>query len=181
MATPAGVAGYEGLVEKALDFKAKDLWFCFGMKTTAWDDNDAPPAVLPADNSANEQYLWVQATQKTLCILVDEETYLAAASDERVTLGGVYYVFVDDADAYTNYARYLYVRCLLDTNAGLPPGTFRQVKIFSGTTQDSGPGATWVLPENVTSNGKFRWGRNYPTRTLIQGEAWTSAVVIEER
>lgn len=200
MALAPGVSGYEGRVEDALSLKAKDLWFCFCKSETPWPDGGDTdetkvPSHLPADADPDESYLFVKAEYKSIARVATEEEYDAADPSVKIAIrtGGsdddpqnppvyVRYLFIGDADAYDNDARWVYVRASIDASGAHPPGSFRQIKMFSGLVPTSGyQAATWLTPEKVEDRGVFRWGRNYILTTASSSMKWTAHVVIEKR
>lgn len=200
MALAPGVSGYEGRVEDALSLKAKDLWFCFCRNETPWpDDGDTDetkvPSHLPADAEPAEPYLFVKAEYKSIARVATEGEYDAADPSVRIAIrtGGsdddpenppiyVRYLFISDAEAYDHDARWLYARTSIDASGAHPPGSFRQIKMYSGLVPTSGyQAAAWLTPEKVADRGVFRWGRNYILTTASSSIKWTAHVVIEKR
>lgn len=200
MALSPGVSGYEGRVEDALELKSKDLWFCFCKNSTPWPDGGDTdetkvPSHLPADADVDEPYLFVKAEYKSIARVATEEEYDAVDPSARILIrtGGsdddpedppiyVRYLFIADADAYENDARWVYARTAIDASGAHPMGSFRTIKMYSGLTPGARyEGATWLLPENVEDRGVFRWGRNFTLVTASSTIKWTTHVVIEKR
>lgn len=195
-----GVSGYEGRVEDALSLKAKDLWFCFCRKDTPWPeggdtDETKVPSHLPADAEYEEPYLFVKAEYKSVARVATEQEFNEADPAMRIAVrtGGtdgdpddppvyVRYIFVADANAYDDDARWVYVRTSIDASGSHPPGSFRQIKMYSGLIPVTGyQAATWLTPEKVEERGQLRWGRNYILTTASSSMKWTAHVVIEKR
>lgn len=157
-----GVTEYEGRTERILELKQKELWVEFGRPTTAWDDEDNPPSPVPGAEDVDIPYLYVKATYKTLCRPASNEEYEAAGTD-AVMIGTSKYIYVADEDAYTESARFLFVKATIDVANGHPAGTFRQVRLFSDLEPLIGHETdTWLLPENVTSPGIRQWTDTCP-------------------
>jgi hypothetical protein len=182
MASPSGITHYEGRVEDAIDLLGKELWFGFLRSTTAWTDPDNPPSPTPGDTTIVEPYLYVKADAKSLCRTASDGEYTAAAEGSKMTVGGVKYIFVSEADAYDEFARWVYVRCLLAPMTVHPEGTFREIRVYSGVTPATGHESDlWLAPANVSSVGRIRWVRNYVMVAADNSSTWTAHVVIEKR
>ena len=168
MALSPGVSGYEGRVEDALSLKARDLWLCFCRSETPWPEGGDTveakvPSHLPADAEYDEPYLFVKAEYKSIARVATEGEYDAADPSLRIAIrtGGsdddpanppiyVRYIFIADVDAYDNDARWVYVRASIDASGSHPPGSFRQIKMYSRLVPTAGnQAATWLTPEKI--------------------------------
>lgn len=176
---------YEGCIESALDLKEKALWIAFAGITTPWPDDDNPPTPGPGETDVTEPLVYVKAAVKQIVKPVTQGAWEAIPADQRVPLplNGIYYAYVDDADAYDEYARWIYVRGSLNPAAsGHPTGTFRMVRVLSGLTPAAGhEGAEWLLSANVADRGKLRWGDNLSAVTVTTSNLFTVHIPIEFR
>jgi hypothetical protein len=176
---------YEGSVESALDLKAATLWLCFAGMTTPWSDDANPPTPAPGETAIAEPLVYIKASVQHLCRPVTLVEWEALAMDARVPvpINGIYYAYVDDEDAYTEVARWLYVQVTINpTGSGHPAGAFRMLRLLKGLVPAAGyEGADWLVPANVSSRGKLRWGDNIPVMTASGSNFFTAHIPIEFR
>lgn len=156
-----GVTTYGGRVKKALAMKNGDqLWMAIG-RTTPWANETSPPSPTPGSTDIEEAICFVQPSQVSLCKEVDETTYNGLPSDQRATIAGLFFEFVADVDAYTENARFLYIRGIFDPSLGHPVDVFRQVGVFSGLIPAAGyEAATYLSPDNVDDRGLLEYIEN---------------------
>ena len=163
MTTPiTGVREYEGAIKAFLRLKQDILWLELGQPTTNWADDAAPPTPTEGATDVETPYLYVRTDLVTLCRLATNDTeYQATDPDLRITIGGVEYIFITDANAYTQATRWLLVRASVDVTAGMPAGTYRQVRLLTGLQPATGHECeSWLLPAHVTSPGLREWTEN---------------------
>ena len=174
------VTEYEGRIERILDLKNKPLWVQFGRPVTPWPDENNPPNPIPGDTDVEPPYLYVAATYKSLIRPATDAEYDAAADPDRVMVGVTKYLYVADVDAYTQSARWLYIKATIDVAAGFPAGTFRQVRLFSNLVAVLGhENDAWLLPANVTSPGTRIWTDNCPPEICTAAVRRSAYIVIE--
>ena len=132
----------------------------------------------------DEALVFTQALVQQLVKAVTEEAWDLLESDARVPVpvNGLYYAYVDDADAYTELARWVYGRFMVDPSSGHPTGTFRVIGIFSGLTPGAGhEAADYLLPADVDDRGILEWLDNNPPVILTTSYRHTAHIVIEFR
>ena len=127
-----GVREYEGAIEAVVTLKQKDLWVEFGRPVTPWPLVAAtppatgmveqPPSPVPGATDVEAPYLYVRATHKSLVRPASDEEYVAAGDPGRALIGASKFILVADADAYTQSARWLYVKATIDVANGYPAG-----------------------------------------------------------
>lgn len=150
---------YTDCVIDALRKKSEYLWFCFGGTTTPWDDDANPPAITPGTLAVAEPLFYAQREFASLARPVTQSEWEALAPDARAprAINGIYYAYVADEDAHDEFARWLYVRGVADTQLSHPAGTIRIVGILSDLVPQAGyESATVLLPSQVSDPGKLR-------------------------
>lgn len=150
-----GITSYDAQVERALWIKTKSLWIAIG-RTTPWPNENLPPAEAPGDSAIAETISYVRPSVISLARPV--------SSGGDATISRQQYLFVADADAYTQYARFIYFKALFDPaeTPGLPLNTFRQSAIFSGLTPAAGhENDQWLIPADVAATGILEYSANH--------------------
>jgi len=150
---------YDDCIVEALRKKDEYEWFCFGGTTTAWDDDDNPPAPERGTRVVDEVLFYAQREFASLVKAVTAEAWALLGVGERAprAINGIYYAYVADEDAFDEYARWFYVRGVADTQLGHPAGTIRKVGIYSDLVPAAGyESETMLLPANVDSPGTLR-------------------------
>ena len=175
-----GVSAYEGMVERALELKQKDLWIEFGRSVTPWTDENNPPSPVPDDVDVDPPYLYVHATYKSLCREATDAEFAAAGDSGAVMVGTTKYLFIADADAYTQVAYFLFIKAIVDCANGYPSGTFRQTRLFSGLQAVMGhENDAWLLPSNVTGPGRLQRIYNYPPEIVTAAARKSAQIIIK--
>lgn len=133
-------------VTQALRFLAATNKYCAIGRTTAWADEQNPPAPSASATTVEEVQAYAPLAQATL-VIPDEDGLIEFLGDQ--------YTAVAVEDAYTEGAVRVYVVARFEyAVGGLPPlCTFRQVGIFSGLVKAGGAGNGVLLPNEVTSPG----------------------------
>lgn len=144
------VTEYELRVRQALQLAEDTIWVEFGRPTIAWNDDSNPPNPAPGAVDVESPYLYVKATQN-LCRPVSDEEYDAADPTQRFIYNGVKVVYVPLLDAYTQLARWVLVRVVINpVLMGCPTGTYRQKRICVDVNPTTGhENDTWLTPANV--------------------------------
>ena len=98
-----------------------------------------------------------------------------------VVLADNNFAYIDDEDAYDEFARFLYAQFTFDgTIVGIPVGTFRQVGVFSELTPTSGHLTdTWLSPANVSDVGILEYISNRRPVTFSESEVRMERIIIE--
>jgi len=134
-----------GHVSRALDFYAKDdLYFCIG-RTTAWDEENIPPAPDVNIQDVEEAIAFKKVLEKKI-VVPDPAGSIFYMGDM--------YREVSAEDAEDEKARWVYVSTTL-TGDEVPLVSFRQVGLYSGLVVDSSvpAGKLSLLPEEVEDTG----------------------------
>lgn len=169
-----GLHSYMGRARLALLFKEHStLWAAFG-RTTEWVDEDDPDVLenpLTVE-SLEEPIVYVKSSFVSLCKQVDD--------NGDVTVGGQDYEFVEDEDAISEEAMYLYSLYELNGPGGMPTGTYRQVAVFSNVVPAAGHASDdWLLPEDVDDFGNIEYMANRTKIVFTSGEVRQERVIIE--
>jgi hypothetical protein len=169
-----GTTTYKGRVKRALAFKQQSsLWACVGRKT-AWTDENDPPVEEPATEYLDEPICYAAPSVITVCKQV--------SSGGDVTVEGQKYAFVSDGDAYTENARFVYLKALFDPDSGQPNHNFRRTGVYSGLTPQAGyESRQWLDPANVSDPGVLEYLDNHREMSLGPGESRQIEIVIEFR
>lgn len=171
-----GITTYDGRIQRALNMKnGNDLWVAVG-RTTAWTNESSPPDEDPATTAIDEAIVYVQPGVISLAKTV--------ASGEDVEVGGQKYAFVADGNAFTEEARYLYIKGVFDpdSNPGQPAANFRQHGLYSGLTPAAGHETEqWLAPADVSDAGLLEYYENHTVKSLGAGESREIHIVIEFR
>lgn len=175
-----GVSEYEGRIERILDLKNKNLWVELGRPSTPWPNENIPPSPVPGAADVETPYLYLKGTFKTLCRPAATDQEYEAAGANSVMIGSSKYIFIADADAYTESARWLFVKVTVDVANGHPAGTYRQVRLFGELEAALGhESETWLLPGNVTSPGKRIWTDTCPPEIVTSAARKSALILIE--
>lgn len=150
-----GITTYYGRIHRGINFKNNnELWLAIG-RTTAWADDANPPAESNTTTDIDEIKGFVKITNKSMCYEV--------ASGGDVTVLGQDYNFSSDANAYTNNARFLYLKGIISSTEFVedPTYEYRQVGIYSNLVPASGHSGELSLdPANVSDNGILEYYSN---------------------
>ncbi len=150
-----GVTTYHGRIHRGIVFKnSNDHWLAIG-KTTAWADDSNPPAEDPTDTDITDIKGYKKITTKSMCYPV--------ASGGDVTILGQDYKFCSDGDAYSNNARFVYLKGELDNTDFVesPTYEYRQVAIYTNLIPAAGHSGDLSLdPSDVTDNGVLEYYSN---------------------
>jgi hypothetical protein len=154
-------------------FKAHSTpWVCLG-RTTAWPDEDNPPDPTPGTEEIEEAIVFVKPGRFTLCKQVE--------SGGDVTVDGVKLAFVDDANAYTENARFLFIETVFDTSIH-PHANYRQKGVFTDLTPAAGHETDdWLAPSDVSDRGVLEYLAHKTVKSFGAGETRIERTVIEFR
>ncbi len=145
-----GVTTYAGRARRALLHKQNSVYWVGIGRTTAWNDEQAPPDPQPGSADFEEPIIYVKPTNVSLCKIV--------STGEDITHLGTKYAFVPDANAIAESARFMYIFARFDPTAGQPFGNFRQIGVFSNLVPAEGhEGDSWLAPENVNDEGMLEF------------------------
>lgn len=187
-----GVFEYPGRIDRALYVGSKPLWCEFGRPNTPWPLVPATPpqtgmverpaTPLPNQVDVDVPYLYVKAARVSLVVPVTQAQYSALIASDPASatiVGGAWYQYVSNTNAFTSGAYWLYMQFVVDVSQGMPPGTFRQTRVFSDLVPQAGyEGAAWLIPSNVSQKGlEQRYDTNVPI-TTDDSMAWTSHVLV---
>jgi hypothetical protein len=171
-----GTATYAGCVDRAVDaFNNKVFWAGLG-RTTEWDDPDVPPDLDRTTTAIEEPIVYVIPDVISLCVPVN--------SGGDVTVGGQDYAFVEAGDAFTELARFVYIKAVFnpDITFGLPYANYRQCGILSDLVPVSGhENDQWLAPANVEDAGLLQIYLNLTVRTYGLGSPTTIETILEYR
>ena len=150
-----GITTYSGQVHRGLSFKNNNvLWLAIG-RTSAWTDDAHPPAEVVSDTDITQIKGYFKITNKEVCYPV--------SSGGDVTVVGQQYKFSSDVNAYTNVARFVYLKYTI-TGADFvesPTYEYRQIGIYSNLTPVTAHiGDTILDPANVYDNGVLEYYSN---------------------
>lgn len=169
------ISTYKGRVKRALLFKTiAKHWACVG-RTTAWDDEEDPPAEDPETTVVEEPIVYVLPTQVSMAKSV-------IVGQGELIIDGAEYVLVDDEDAYDEDARFVYLQFNFDPDGGQPGADFRQHGVFVDLVPATGhENDLWLAPANVDDPGVLCCYDNHIVQELGLGEARQIDMVIEFR
>lgn len=161
-------------VENAIRFmKQKDnMYLAIGKGTTPWSNENNPPVEDPTTSQLSELIGMKKCDTVSLArkVNVGEEP-----TGQVVEYDGEKWLLVNEADAYTENAHYVYIKATL-RGAELPIGTYRQAGIHTGVQLNDGVSTTAVLPSEIKSQGvlQFYANRSPLTRTndILTVESW---------
>lgn len=176
---------YLAQVQRALATKNGDtLWVAIG-RTSPWTpDDEIPDDPQPGATGIDEPICYRRPVKLTVAKQVDQATYDGLPETDRSNVNGILLQFVDDEDAYTEYARLLYFRAVWNpVTDGHPADDFRQVGLFSGLVPSAGHEADdWLAPANVDDPGLLEYVDNGTVQLMDgTGPIVTTHGVIEFR
>jgi len=151
------------------------FWLVLG-RTAAWTDEENPPAEVDTTEAVDTPIVYGRAQVVSLAKVVE--------SGGDVTVGGVQYALVADADAFLEGARFIYVKRLFDPDVetGIPYASFRQHGVMCGLEPAVGHESDlWLAPANVSDPGKLRYYANHTVKTLGLGDPRTIQIIFECR
>ena len=159
------ITPYADCVRRALDFKNQpSLWVGLG-RTTVWPNEEAPQAEDQLQTAIEEAFVYTVPHTVSLVKPVE--------SGGDITVNGQQYDLVADENAYTEIARFCYVRGLFQpaSNPTMPVDTFRQHGICVGLVPASGhENDLWIAPGDVTSTGILAHLANHLAWSLARDE-----------
>lgn len=137
-------------VENALRFygERQNMYLGIARSTTPWSNENVPPEEDPSVNDLIE----LVGMRKCNVSLARELGEGETTTKQTVEFKGKTWVLVNEGDAYTEGATYVYVSGAI-SGAELPLGTYRQAGIFTKVTVEDGVTASAVLPSQITSRG----------------------------
>lgn len=150
----------------------EDMYLAIGKGITPWSNENNPPAEDASTTDISELIGMKKCETVSLArkVLQGEEP-----TGQVVDYEGERWLLVNEQDAYTENAHYLYIKATL-RGAELPVGTYRQVGIYTGVEVKDGVTTTAVLPSELDSNGvlQFYANRSPMTRTndILTIESW---------
>lgn len=151
----AGANVYSGDVLSGLDFKNNhEIWIAVG-RTSAWTDENNPPDEDRNDSDITEIVGFKKA---------DVVSLAKQDGGGAIEFNGQNYTLVSDGNAYTETARFVYIKASLEYDT-FPVVTFRQTAIYADLTPASGHESDDpILPADVSDNGILRYYRNHVPR-----------------
>lgn len=157
-------------VEEAIEFfKKTNLYMAVG-RSTAWTDEEAPPADN-ADATVIEEIIGYKKIDSIYLVTPDVNGTIVYRSQK--------FKIVAEADAFTQGAKYVYVEAKLLYDQ-FPLTTFRQVGLFAGTTRKAGvEDKSVLLPSEVESPGKLRVIGNYKKQERFAEKKETLSFILE--
>lgn len=169
-----GVATYVGRALRAVQFKqANTIWAVTG-RQTPWADENVPVQPLPTITSILEPVCFVKPQIIKLCKTV--------TSGGDVQILGQRYAFVDDDDALTESARYIYSLARFDPTIGQPYGDFRQVGLYVNLIPATGyDNDLWLDPLNVADPGVLIYASSDTVTTMSIQRIELVEIIIEFR
>lgn len=173
-----GITSYDAQVERTLWIKGKCLWISIG-RSTPWPA--VPPTYPEPDTKTPYETPGTHVIDEPICYLRPSLITLArpVSSGGDVIVNGERYAFVAEPDAYTEVARFLYLRAIFDPQEyeGLSFGAFRQSAIYSGLVPAAGhENDQWLAPVNVTDPGLLEYFANH---TVVMGPSADVEIVLE--
>lgn len=168
------VTTYIGRARRALLHKDNSTYWVAIGRTTAWDDENVPPAAEPGATDIEEAICFVQPQTVSLCKAVNE------AGD--FTHLGQQYSYVSDEDAIAEAARFLYILAKFDPTLGQPYGEFRQTGVFVNLVPATGyETAQWLAPAHVADRGILEYLDNDIKTTMATNRQEIIEIVIAFR
>ncbi len=168
------VTTYIGRSRRALLHKDNSTYWVAIGRTTAWEDENVPPAETPGATDIEEAICFVQPQLASLCRPVNE--------NGDFTHLGQQYAYVADEDALVEDGRFLYILAKFDPTEGQPYGEFRQTGIFCNLVPVAGyEQAQWLAPANVADRGVLEYLDNDVKTTMAQNRQEVIEIVIEFR
>ena len=151
-----GITTKYGRIHRGIVWKnINSLWVAIG-KTSAWSDDANPPAEDVSTTDISEIKGFKKITNKSMC-------YPVSTGSGDVTVLGQDYKFSTDDDAYTNDARFVYLKGTLEGTELVesPTYSYRQVAIYSNTKPSAGNETLLLLtPSQVADNGVLEYYSN---------------------
>jgi len=147
------VIPYTARARTALLHKTYSTYWVAVGKTTAWDDELAPPSPEAGLTDIEEHIVFVKAELVSLCRFVN--------SQEDVMIRGRRYRYVEDSNALTELGRFIYIKARFDPSIGQPYGIFRQMGVFSNLVPAAGhTDDLWLDPDDVEDTGVLEYVEN---------------------
>lgn len=151
-------------VANALRFynERQSMYLGIARSTTPWSNESVPPAEDPSVTDLIE----LTGMRKCTVSLARELGEGESTTKQTVDFRGKTWVLVNDTDAYTEGANFVYVSGAI-SGSELPLGAYRQAGIFTGVELNEGVTANAVLPNEISSRGilNFYVNRAPQTRT----------------
>lgn len=167
---------YIGRVYDALALKTNaTLWVAVG-RTTAWVDEQNPPAADPSAITIEEPIVYVKIPDEGAISLVKPVDV-----GEDVVVDSAKFDYVSDGNAYTENARFLFVQADFDGTT-MPYANYRQKAIFADLTPAAGHESdTWLAPADVDDEGVLLYLCNKTEQTYGATDTPCERTVIEFR
>lgn len=151
----AGACVYSGDVAQALDLKNQHVFWVGAGRTATWADEQNPPDEALTTTDIDTPQAFKKADVVSLAKIDGGGT---------ITFEGQTYSLVADINAYTDVARYLYVKAEFRYD-DFPLITFRQTGLYLDLTPNGGfESDDPILIANVSDNGILRYYRNHVAR-----------------
>lgn len=169
-----GVTSYHARIAQALTLKANPSIWCALGHTAEWPSEPTPTAEDPSISVIDTPIVYVVPNTISLAKVV--------SSNGDFVIAGQAYAFVSDANAYTETARFLYMKFHFDPALGQPYANFRQHGIYVGLVPGSGhENDQWLAPVNVSNPGRLYFVENHTVKSLDLGESRDIEILIEFR
>lgn len=138
-------------VSRALDFFHKDIYIGIG-KSSAWVDDNNPPAPDPDAAGLEEPIGYRKADKKYLVIPYDNRE--VGPNDILIDyVNGTQWLVIPEENALQEKARYVYIETTI-LPEDFPLGPYRQVGIFTNLVKQVGVGEKYnLLPSEVADPG----------------------------
>lgn len=154
------ITTYNACVHRALLYKNNNtFWIGLG-RTSPWDNEYVPPAPEPTRIEIEEPIFFV-ATE--FVSLVRE-----VQSNSDIVVKGQRYAYVNDADAYTEQARFLYLRTRFTFFGENILYTYRQLGVVCNILPyPQYQNSTILFPNNINNFGRLDYLENrFPVQIL---------------
>ena len=169
-----GCTTYVGRARRALMTKQNSTFWVAVARTTIWPNEQSPPSPSPGVTSIDEPICFVKADNVRLCKLVN--------SGGDINHLGQAYQFVDDTNAISEMARFLYLHAEFHPAQGQPYGSFRQIAVFSGLVPKAGyESDLWLAPTNVQNPGVLEYLDNDVVTVMSLTKYEVVPIIIEFR
>jgi len=149
-----GITTNYSKIHNGIRFKNQTLWMAIG-RTTPWTNESSPPAETSTTTSIDEIKGFVKITNKSM-------VYEVSSGEDIVVLGNKY-KFSSDNDAYSNNAKFVYLKgeILNSYFIETPFFKYRQIGIYSNLVPVTGhEGDLYLDPSNVSDAGILEYYSN---------------------
>ena len=149
--------------------KANSIYVGLG-KSSAWSDENTPPAESNTAIALDEPILYKKVTTAELCRLTN------VGETGGVIVGTDSYVVATTADMNNPDYRYLYCEVNI-SGADAGAISYREIGLFSDLTPNSGVTKTTLLPADVSSTGTLLTISNYKVQNITDTGSVTVGII----